>query len=338
MFKIKKIITVLTITLLILSSFGQVIFAEEKKLSKSEMYELLGFSKEDIKEIKEKHHENSKIHFKDKDFAKLKLKNNDILQLANLGFTKKRIASFTLTDWENVKDRKNAELINVGVTYVKVDGETGEYIESTKEAYEEYLINQVEVNEVSASLCDPDTTCSGENSSEGWILLTVSVTHSSKYSIITDFEWLTMPTDRHTDVFGTGHKENVIVEYSTTFGSYQTNYKDTYGNHATSKTTYFGAADRSDGVGYYHKFNMHPEWYQYNGNWTQAYSDSGYTFADFYWQNTYDTASSAYGNYTHVSTSWEYGFEVAYPYSVALAINNTTKDNTAPNAAVSFSR
>ncbi|ESU71911.1 hypothetical protein T260_11215 [Geobacillus thermopakistaniensis] len=311
------------------------------------MLELLGFSKEDIKDLKANKFDVADIDFKNKDVRNLKLKKKDILFLAHFGFTKERIEHFTLNDWDHFKNMEEPELVDVNVSYFKVDENNGELIPITKYEFEENkkqreaYYDEIKKNPnvtLITSLCDPDNTCNGSNSSS-MVKLTVAVTHSSKYAIVSDFDWVNDSNERHVDLFGTGHKEALTVNYESIFGSWTTEYYDNYG-YVAERTSYFNGATYKFSTGYVHKLDRnsstHQEFWQYNGKWIHAQDDSGYTYAEFVWSS--GTSSSAYANYTHMKTGWSSSFSVSMPLGASISVSGTTSYIQIPNAAVSFTR
>ncbi|WP_029326392.1 hypothetical protein [Bacillus sp. m3-13] len=316
-----------------------------KTKSKNEMLELLGFTKEDVKSLLSNKGE---VKLKGENKEKLNLNKKDILHLANLGFTKERIERFTQRDWDHFKDKEPADLVDVKVSYSKYNELTGKMEPATKEEYETAEKNNKEKykkakknkspgGEFSAQLCDIDTTCEGSNSSS-MVRLVVAATHSTTYAIVSDFDWVYDSNERHIDLFGSGHKEALTVDYSTIFGSWTTEYHDNYG-YVASRTTSTGSY-YPDSNGYYHKLDRdsysHEEYWQRDGQWLQAVDDSGYTYAEFDW--SYGTSSSAYALYTHMKTGWSTSFGVSLPAGASISVSNTTSDVPISSAAVSFTK
>lgn len=329
------------------SSTSATIITDDKKVKDvNEMFELLGFSKEDVKDLKANKADVADINFQNKSTRNLKLRKKDILFLAHFGFTKERIEHFTPNDWEHFKNMEQPELIDVNVSYFKIDGNNGGLTPITKYEFEknkkqrdEYY-NKIKNNPqlVTASLCDPDNTCQGSNSSS-MLKLTVAVTHSSKYAIVSDFDWVNDSNERHVDLFGTGHKEALTVDYGSIFGSWTTKYYDNYG-YVAGRTSHFNGATYKFSTGYVHKLDRnssdHQEFWQYNGKWIRAQDDSGYTYAEFEWSS--GANSSAYANYTHMKTGWSSSFSVSMPLGASISVSGTTSYVQIPNAAVSFTR
>ncbi|MGG6432220.1 hypothetical protein ACPF7I_04720 [Anoxybacillus sp. D401a] len=241
---------------------------------------------------------------------------------------------------------KEPELIDVNVSYFKIDENDGGLIPITKYEFEknkkqrdEYY-NKIKNNPqlVTASLCDPRNTCKGSNSSS-MVKLTVAVTRSSKYAIVSDFDWVNDSNERYVDLFGTGHKEALTVDYESIFGSWTTKYYDNYG-YVAGRTSHFNGATYKFSTGYVHKLDRnspsHQEFWQYNGKWIRAQDDSGYTYAEFLWSS--GANSSAYANYTHMKTGWSSSFSVSMPLGASISVSGTTSYVQIPNAAVSFTR
>jgi hypothetical protein len=171
------------------------------------------------------------------------------------------------------------------------------------------------------------------------VKLTVAVTHSSRYAIVSDFDWVNDSNERHIDLFGSGHKENLTIDYDSIFGTWTTDYYDNYG-YVTDRSSSLGRPQYTDPNGYAHKLDRssskHQEFWQYNGKWLHANDDSGYTYAEFYW--SYGTSSSAYANYTHMKTGWSSSYSVSIPLGSSISVSGTSSDIKIPNAAVSFKK
>lgn len=313
-----------------------------KQMNINEQLKLLGFTKEEVKSLKGKDKNNSLKSNTFKSKHGLKLKKKDILHLASFGLTKDSIENLTKLEWEKFAAKETPEIVELNVSYSKVDDD-GTTTPITEQEYtkaeKEHKNKQVKKDrsEFELFLCDPDTTCEASNSS--YVKLTVSVTHSNTYAIVSNFDWLSDDNDRHVDLFGSGHKEALTIDYNSIFGSWTTEYYDNYG-YVHSNTSYLGYPDHPDANGYAHELNRnaydHQEFIQYNGSWTQARDDEGYTYADFVW--SYGTSSSAYANYTHMNSSWSTSYGVSVPLGASISVSGTTSDQKANSAAVSFTK
>ncbi|MFF3024385.1 hypothetical protein ACFVRR_17300 [Gottfriedia sp. NPDC057948] len=303
------------------------------------MLDQLGFTKEEIKNLKKPNEfADTEYNFSHQEVKDLKLKKKDIIHLINLGFTKENIEHITLEDWLHFKN-KDAELVTVNTSYALRNEETGDFIPTTKEVFEQQKAKKENTGEVSTlALCDPNVGCTAHNSGSS-IKLTVTVVRSGTiYAINSSFEWSSNPANLYRDLLSSGYHDYLTMDFSSIYGNYETDYYDLNTNtlkHTTN--TALGGKNASSTTGYTQYIDLHSNSYQLStGQWVTSKYHGGYTYGEFYWSS--GTSASAFTYYTHVKTSWNTSWTLSYPWSVGVTIDQTTQDQVIPDASVSFTK
>jgi hypothetical protein len=244
-------------------------------------------------------------------------KNEDILNLIELGYTKQEIKDFTTDDIKELEGQKG-ELLTADEKYYRVTKE------GTKEIKKEIALDEVKkFKEEKANKSKRTSTktntiriasqIGSDTETKSWMkmITTVSVyttsTGSKEYTLKNSFEWLTEPVYTLEDGIGLSHPEFMTqVQNSEKFRySYDRHTNDASIKYVNTAYKDKGTADDKNSNGMAYKYDLLATDY-YNGKKYICVNHRGYMLFKVTRSNLNYKQGAAYGHYTHsqVSLTW----------------------------------
>lgn len=306
--RLKKMAVLVLMVALIFSSVQSTLAYSEntkvEKVNKEEFYEMLGFTKKDIKDIRNNLKKQNK---------ELKFKNEDIIRFIELGFSREEINDFTEEDIKSVEDLYG-ELLEVDEQYYLVSEEGSQLVdeEQALEDIEKYKENKAKNEKANMSdsnlITISSTTQIGSDVEQlSWMKMTTTVskvydpkTQRTEYLLKNSFQWLTTPAFTLTDAIAISHPESMIqVQGSEHFTYRYDRYQNMFGGKFVStgsRTKSSADTKNSNGMGF--KYDIIGS-ETVNGTKYLVINNRGWMHFRVTQSNKNITHGNAYGHYTH---------------------------------------
>ncbi|WP_404457662.1 hypothetical protein [Sutcliffiella horikoshii] len=340
-----KISFTFLISCLVLLSFEDSTQASNPSGEIVEQLKELGFNDDEIYNLHKFKNENTEFVFYNTDMNKLNVTNKDVLHLAKRGLNKSNIISLSTEEFKRLYSENEPELKSIAVKYLKINPLTEELEQISKTEYEEIKKNKNKSLEAerefsTMDFCIPGSSvdCSNTNKNSAVKLMVAVSNFNNTNFLVSNMEWINRPSDRFTDVFAQSHGEQIVINWNSVFGAYNTAYYNNWDEYVISAQTNFSDPDTSNSNGYAHIFDLHDEAKQdpTTGEWGLATVENGYTQAEFVWST--GEYVSVFANYAHLNKRWQTSYAVALPLGGGISITGTTDYQTMSPAALSVKR
>jgi hypothetical protein len=306
------------------------------KLNSNELLEQLGFSKEELNDLKKNPNRVGINGFKKK----------DILRYAQLGYSKQQILDFNGIDI-NYLDGMEGELIGIDSKFMKITKEGT--VELSKQQYDEevaaYHSKKNKSKVTISAICDTSTsTCPDSEPTSNWMYLSsrisrISGTSPQEYIIVHDFTWTKQPFYTYKDAVGIAHHSSMSPIQNSEYLKYSvdkyrsSNSLGPWSYKGVDDRYYWSANDKTGGIGF--EFSLSDS-YCYGG-WCYKYENHEGTVAYRVFKNS---SSAIYGDfsghYIHTEESYSPALGLDVTGTGSFSIQSSISQDPAIQTGVTF--